>query len=74
MNAAKTVQRKLRELQGELTYRAYARKLGVSLGTLSRLQNAPQNATLATIEKISRALHVTPSQLLDDADTHHRTR
>jgi hypothetical protein len=36
------------------------------------LKNTPQNATLRTIEKISRALGVTPSQFLDNADTHHR--
>ncbi len=74
MNAAKTVQRKVREMQGGLTHRAYARKLGLTTGTLSRLKDFAQDAKLSTIEKISRAFHVTPSQLLDDADTHHRLR
>jgi hypothetical protein len=72
MDAAKIVQRKIREMRGELTYRAYAKKLGLHLSTLNRLLNTPQNATLATIAKVSRALRVTPSQLLDDSDTHHR--
>jgi transcriptional regulator with XRE-family HTH domain len=72
MDTTKTVQRKIRESQGEQTQRAFARKLGISMGSLARLRNAPQNATLRTIEKISRALHVTPSQFLDDSDTHHR--
>jgi transcriptional regulator with XRE-family HTH domain len=74
MDSAKTLQRKVREMRGELTYRAYAKKLGLTLSTLNRLLNSPLNATLRTIDKISRALHVTSSQLLDDADTHHRLR
>jgi transcriptional regulator with XRE-family HTH domain len=74
MDTLKTVQRKLRESQGEQTQRAFARKPGISIGSLARLKNTPQNATLRTIEKISRALGVTPSQFLDDADTHHLKR
>jgi len=72
MDIARIVHRKLREAQGELTQRAFARKLGVSVGSVARLITGPENMTLATLAKISRALHVTPSQLLDDADTHHR--
>ncbi|HET9167760.1 MAG TPA: helix-turn-helix transcriptional regulator [Candidatus Angelobacter sp.] len=72
MDTAKTVERKIRESQGEQTHRAFAKKLGISIGSLARLKNTPQNATLRTIEKISCALHVTPSQFLDDSDTHHR--
>jgi transcriptional regulator with XRE-family HTH domain len=74
MDVAKTVHRKLREAQGELTQRSFARKLGVSPGQIARLLTAPENMTVRTLAKISRALHVTPSQLLDDADTHHRRR
>ena len=74
MDAFKTVQRKLRETQGELPHRAFAKKLRISVGSLARLRNSPQNTTLLTIVKISRALHVTPSQLLDDGDEHHRLR
>ncbi len=72
MDAAKIVQRKVREMKGELTYRAYAKKLGLHPSTLNRLLNSPQNATLNTIGKVSRALRVTPSQLLDESDNHHR--
>ncbi|HET8887708.1 MAG TPA: helix-turn-helix transcriptional regulator [Candidatus Angelobacter sp.] len=64
--------RKLREAQGEMTQRAFARKLGVSVGSVARLITGPENMTLETLAKISRALRVTPSQLLDDSDTHHR--
>jgi transcriptional regulator with XRE-family HTH domain len=69
--AARIVQRKLREAQGEQTVRAFAKKLGISVGSLARLKNSPENVTLATIEKISRALGATPSQFLDDRDTRH---
>jgi transcriptional regulator with XRE-family HTH domain len=72
MDVAKTVHQKLREAQGELTQRALARKLGISVGLVARLTTSPENMTLLTLAKISRALHVTPSQLLDNADTHHR--
>jgi transcriptional regulator with XRE-family HTH domain len=74
INAAKTVQRKLREAQGDLTHRVFAKRLGISVGSLARLRNSPQNVTLHTLAKISRALGITPSQLLDEADAHHRTK
>ena len=74
MDAAKTVQRKLREAQGELSQRAFAKKLGISLGSLSRLRNSPENVTLSTLEKISRAFGVTPAQLLDERNKGHLTR
>ena len=74
MDAAKIVQRKLREAQGEMTHRAFAKKLGISLGSLARLRNSPQNVTLYTIEKISRALRITPSEFLDERNTQHRIK
>jgi transcriptional regulator with XRE-family HTH domain len=74
MDLAKIVHRKLREAQGELTQRAFAKKLGISVGLVARLTTAPENMTLATLRKISQALHVTPSQLLDEANNHHRKR
>ena len=74
MDTAKTIQRKLRETQREQTHRAFAKRLGISIGSLARLKNSPQNATLRTIEKISHALGVTPSEFLDDDDTRHRKK
>jgi transcriptional regulator with XRE-family HTH domain len=74
MDTPKVVQRKLLEAQGGSTHRAFAKKLGISVGSLARLRNSPQNVTLYTIEKISRALGVTPAQLLDDSDAHHRRK
>lgn len=74
MDPARTLQRKIREMRGDLTYRAYADKLGLSLSTLYSVFNANHNATLRTIDQISRALGITPAQLLDDADTHHKEK
>jgi transcriptional regulator with XRE-family HTH domain len=74
MNTARIVQRKIREAQGEQTHRAFAKRLGISIGSLARLKNSPQNSTLRTIEKISRALGVTPSQFLSERDTRHRRK
>lgn len=71
MDLSKTVHRKLREAQGEMTQRAFARRLGVSRAQMARLLTSPENITLKTLVKVSRALHVTPSQLLDDNDSHH---
>lgn len=72
MDLAKTVHRKLREAQGELTQRAFGRKLGLDRGQVSRLLTSPENITLRTLVKICRGLHVTPSQFLDDTDTGHK--
>jgi transcriptional regulator with XRE-family HTH domain len=74
MDTARTIQRKIREAQGEQTHRAFAKRLGISIGSLARLKNSPQNSTLRTIEKISRALGVTPSQFLSETDTRHRRK
>ena len=74
MQAAKVIQRKLNEAQGELTQRTFAKKLGISLGSLARLRNSPENVTLLTIEKICRALAIKPSQFLDETNSDHRRR
>ena len=46
----------LRRLRDEATQREFARKLGVSVATLSRLESAQQNVSLATLEKICTRL------------------
>lgn len=74
MDSAKTLQRKVREMQGELSQRAYAKRLGLHPSTVERVLNNPHNATLKTVDQISHAFRITPSQLLDDADTSHRNK
>ncbi len=46
----------LRARRGSLTQKAFARKLGLSHATLSRLEGGTQNVTLATLERISKRL------------------
>lgn len=40
-----------------MTQEVFARKLGVSRATLTRLENSAQNATIRTLQQIIRALH-----------------
>jgi transcriptional regulator with XRE-family HTH domain len=69
MNSAEILQRKIREAQGERTQRKFARKLRISLGTLTRIRNNPQNVTLRTLERIAKALKTTPAALISDPKT-----
>jgi hypothetical protein len=51
MDTLKTVQRKIRESQGEQTHRAFAKKLGISIGSLARLKNTPQMPRCVLLKK-----------------------
>jgi HTH-type transcriptional regulator/antitoxin PezA len=46
----------LRARRGSLTQEEFARKLGVSRPTLTRLETADQNVTLETLERICKRL------------------
>ncbi len=46
----------LRARRGALTQEEFARKLGISRPTLTRLETADQNVTLETLERICRRL------------------
>jgi hypothetical protein len=67
MDTAKTVQWKIRESQREQTHRAFAKKLGILIGSLACLENTLQNATLRTIEKISRVNRIGANSRLAQA-------
>lgn len=41
---------------GEMTQEQFAKKLGISRATLTRLESASQNTTIATLDQISKAL------------------
>jgi len=47
----------LRARRGQATQEEFARRLGVSRATLTRLENGAQNTTLRTLEQLARALH-----------------
>jgi transcriptional regulator with XRE-family HTH domain len=66
MKSAEILRQRVREAQGERTHRAFARKLGISSGTLQRVKNSPQNVTLRTLERIAKALKTTPAELISD--------
>lgn len=56
----------IRQRRGEATQREFARKLGVSVATLNRIESASQNVSLATLEKLCRHLRCAVGQLFDD--------
>ena len=56
MNLAKGLSDKLKERRGKLTQQAFAKKLGISRATLTRLENCSQNTTIKTLEQIAKAL------------------
>lgn len=56
MKAAEFLAKNLKARRGSLTQEAFARKLGISRATLTRLESASQNTTIATLEQIAKAL------------------
>ena len=46
----------LKARRGKLTQQSFAKKLGVSRATLTRLENCSQNTTIKTLEQIAKAL------------------
>lgn len=46
----------LKARRGKLSQDAFARKLGISRATLTRLENAGQNTTLKTLTQITKSL------------------
>ncbi|WP_303905973.1 helix-turn-helix domain-containing protein [Thiohalomonas denitrificans] len=66
MSLAETLARNLRTRRGDLTQEQFARKLGISRPTLTRLESAAQNTTIKTLEQISRALKCDVCDLLRD--------
>lgn len=64
MTLAETLARNLRAKRGNLTQEQFARKLGVSRATLTRLESSSQNTTLSTLEQIARALRCSAEELL----------
>jgi len=51
-NLAQQLAANLRRRRGELSQREFSRKLGVSVATLNRLEQAGQNVSLATLQKL----------------------
>jgi len=64
MTLVEILAQNLRTRRGELTQEAFARKLGISRPTLTRLENAEQNTTISTLEQIAKALRCQVCDLL----------
>jgi len=63
---ADKLSKKLRSLRGDVPQRAFARKLGVSVATLNRLESCQQNVTLATLERFCTRLKCRIGDLFDE--------
>jgi len=58
MTLADKLAKNLRARRGDLTQEQFARKLGISRPTLTRLENGAQNTTIKTLDQISKSLKV----------------
>jgi len=56
MKLPERLARNLRTRRGDLSQEVFARKLGISRATLTRLESAAQNTTIKTLEQIAKAL------------------
>ena len=66
MTLAEILAENLKARRGDLPQEAFARKLGISRPTLSRLESAMQNTTLQTLEQIAKALRCDVFELLKE--------
>ncbi len=53
----------LRARRGEVTQEVFARKLGISRATLTRLENSGQNTTLKTLDQLTKSLRCNIGEL-----------
>lgn len=72
MNLARQLAENLRARRGTLTQEAFARKLGISRATLTRLESAAQNTTIKTLEQIASALHCSMAELFGEPNPNRR--
>ncbi len=63
MDLATRLSLTLRKRRKHLTQEVFARKLGVSRATLTRLENGAQNTTLNTLQQITKALRCSVGDL-----------
>lgn len=54
--------------RGSLTQKTFARRLGISRATLTRIENCSQNATIRTLERIAKALRCDIGELFENTD------
>jgi transcriptional regulator with XRE-family HTH domain len=59
----------LRKKRGNMTYPAFARKLGLSSSSLHRMEMGEQNVTLKTLEHILKRFRCSASDIFDDQNS-----
>jgi DNA-binding Xre family transcriptional regulator len=64
-NLQQQLSRFLREKRGEMTYAQFARRTGISLATLQRLETGEQNVTLKTLEQLTKRLKCKMSDIFE---------
>ncbi len=65
MGLSEKLAKNLKKRRGDIPQGQYARKLGISQATVTRLENAAQNTTINTLEKITEALKCDISELFE---------
>ena len=63
MSLADKLAKNLRARRGDLTQEQFARTLGISRPTLTRLENGAQNTTIKTLDQIAKSLKVEVGEL-----------
>jgi len=56
----------LRKKRGDMSYPAFARKLGISSSSLHRMEMGEQNVTLKTLEHLLKRLKCSLSDIFSD--------
>jgi DNA-binding Xre family transcriptional regulator len=59
----------LRKKRGEMSYPAFARRVGISSASLHRMEMGEQNVTLKTLEYILKRFKCRASDIFDDRDS-----
>lgn len=63
---AKQLAKFLRKRRGDLTYKQFSLKVGISDSTLHRMEMAEQNVTLKTLDLLSSRLKCKVSEMLGE--------
>jgi transcriptional regulator with XRE-family HTH domain len=67
MDLATRLARNLRKRRKHLTQEVFARRLGISRATLTRLESGAQNTTIRTLQQITKRLRCDIGDLFKDA-------
>lgn len=68
MSMQKQLGQFLRKKRGNMSYPAFARKLGVSSSSLHRMEMGEQNVTLKTLEWLLKRLRCSVAEVFDSKD------